>query len=147
MFLEKAMEDNPKLIDFAFKLQQEGQILPDTYVLDYDTIIENGKKMKEIADRLNIKLFFMTKQIGRNPEIAKGLIEIGFDGVVAVDFKETLTMIENKIKLGNVGHLVQIPEAMLEKVVKNKPEIMTVYNFEMIEKINEVAKNKIMFKI
>ena len=68
--------------------------MPDTYVLDYDAIIENGKKMKEVADPLNIKLFFMTKQIGRNPEIAKGLMEIGFDGVVAVDFKEALTMIK-----------------------------------------------------
>ena len=135
------MENNPKQLS-AFKLQQKGQILPDTYVLDYDTIIENGKKMKKIADKLNIKLFFMTKQLGRNPEIAKGLMEIGFDGVVAVDFKETLTMIENNIKLGNVGHLVQIPTAALETVIKHKPEIMTVYNFEMVKKINEVAKKQ-----
>lgn len=142
MFLEKVMENNPKLIEFAFKLQQKGQILPDTYVLDYDTIIENGKKMKKIADKLNIKLFFMTKQLGRNPEIAKGLMEIGFDGVVAVDFKETLMMIENNIKLGNVGHLVQIPTAALETVIKHKPEIMTVYNFEMVKKINEAAKKQ-----
>jgi len=142
MFLDKAIEKNPELIEFAFKLQQEGQILPDTYVLDYDTIIENGKKMKEIADRFNIKLFFMTKQIGRNPEIAKGLMEIGFDGVVAVDFKEALIMIENNIKLGNVGHLVQVPKAALEIVIKHKPEIMTVYNFEMVERINEVAKKQ-----
>ncbi len=142
MFLEKVKKNNPELIDFAFKLQQEGKILPDTYVLDYDAIIENGKKMKEVADPLNIKLFFMTKQIGRNPEIAKGLMEIGFDGVVAVDFKEALTMIKNNIKLGNVGHLVQIPKSALEIVIKNKPEIMTVYNFEMIETINEVAKKQ-----
>lgn len=140
MFLDRVIENNPKLVDFAFKLQQEGKILPDTYVLDYDAIIENGKKMKEIADKYQVKLFFMTKQIGRNPEIAKGLMEIGLDGVVAVDFKETLTMIKNNIKLANVGHLVQIPNAALEMVIKNKPEIMTVYNYEMIEKINAVAK-------
>jgi predicted amino acid racemase len=142
MFLERVMENNPKLVEYAFKLQQEGKILPDTYVLDYDTIIENGRKMKDIADPLNVKLFFMTKQIGRNPEIAKGLMDIGFDGVVAVDFKETLLMIKHKIKLGNVGHLVQIPMAALEIVIRNKPEIMTVYNFEMIEKINEIAKKQ-----
>ncbi|HQB31748.1 MAG TPA: alanine racemase [Erysipelotrichaceae bacterium] len=142
MFLEIAKENNPKLIEFAFKLQQEGQILPDTYVLDYDTIIENGRKMKVIADSLNIKLFFMTKQIGRNPEIARGLMEIGFDGVVAVDFKETLTMIKNGIRLGNVGHLVQIPQAALKTVIENKPIIMTVYNFEMIEEINSIAKKQ-----
>ncbi|MGI6607691.1 MAG: alanine racemase [Erysipelotrichaceae bacterium] len=142
MFLERVRENNPKLIEFAFKLQQEGKILPDTYVLDYDAIIENGKKMKEIADPLGIKLFFMTKQIGRNPEIAKGLMEIGFDGVVAVDFKETLTMIKNNIKLGNVGHLVQVPKAALETIIKNKPEIMTVYSFEMIEAINEIAEKQ-----
>ena len=52
MFLEKVMENNPKLIEFAFKLQQKGQILPDTYVLDYDTIIENGRKMKKLLTNL-----------------------------------------------------------------------------------------------
>lgn len=140
MFLEKVQENNRSLVEYAFELQQKGLILPDTYVLDYDAIIENGKHMKTLADPLGVKLFFMLKQIGRNPEIAKGLMEIGFDGVVAVDFKETLVMMKNGIKLGNIGHLVQVPRACLKEVVKARPEVMTVYSYDKIVEINEIAK-------
>ncbi|MBP3399708.1 MAG: alanine racemase [Erysipelotrichaceae bacterium] len=140
MFLQKVQENNRALVEFAFELQQKGLVLPDTYILDYDAIMENGRSMKEVADPLGIKLYFMLKQIGRNPEIAKGLMEIGFDGVVAVDFKETLVMMKNDIKLGNIGHLVQVPKAALKEVVKAQPEVMTVYSFEKILEINEIAK-------
>ncbi len=140
MFLSKVQENNKALVEYAFELQQKGMILPDTYVLDYDAVMENGKHMKEAADPLGIKLYFMLKQIGRNPEIAKGLMEIGFDGVVAVDFKETLIMMKNNIKLGNIGHLVQVPKACLKEVIKAQPEVMTVYSYEKILEINEIAK-------
>jgi predicted amino acid racemase len=119
MFLEKVQENNKPLVEYAFELQQKGLILPDTYVLDYDAIMENGKYMKDAAAPLGIKLYFMLKQIGRNPEIAKGLMEVGFDGVVAVDFKETLVMMKNGVKLGNIGHLVQVPKAALKEVVSD----------------------------
>lgn len=140
MFLQKVQENNKPLVEFAFELQQKGLILPDTYVLDYDAVMENGKSMKEVADPLGVKLYFMLKQIGRNPMIAKGLMEIGFDGVVAVDFKETLVMMKNNIKLGNIGHLVQVPKACLKEVIQAKPEVMTVYSYEKILEINEIAK-------
>ena len=140
MFLEKVQENNKPLVEYAFELQQKGLILPDTYVLDYDAIMENGKYMKDAAAPLGIKLYFMLKQIGRNPEIAKGLMEVGFDGVVAVDFKETLVMMKNGVKLGNIGHLVQVPKAALKEVVKARPEVMTVYSYEKILEINEIAK-------
>ena len=63
MFLEKVQENNRSLVEYAFELQQKGLILPDTYVLDYDAIIENGKHMKTLADPLGVKLFFMLKII------------------------------------------------------------------------------------
>lgn len=140
MFLSRVLENNSALVEYAFELQQNGIILPDTYVLDYDAIIENALQMKKIADPLGVKLFFMLKQIGRNPLIAQGLMDIGFDGVVAVDFKETLTMIRNNIKLGNVGHLVQIPKHCMKKVIESHPEVITVYSLEKIIEINEIAK-------
>lgn len=146
MFIEKVQENNRALIEFAFHLHQKGLILPDTYVLDYDTIMENGRKMKEIADPLGVKLFFMLKQLGRNPEIAKGLQKLGFDGVVAVDFKETLVMLKNHIKLGNVGHLVQIPKACIKEVVAARPTVMTVYSYEKILEINQAAQEMDMIQ-
>lgn len=74
------------------------------------------KEIKKEADKYNIKLFFMLKQIGRNPLIAKELMNIGYDGVVCVDYKEALLMIEHGVKIGNVGHLEQIPNCALEKL-------------------------------
>ena len=75
MFLEKVIKRNPELVRCAFALHREGKILPDTYVLDLDCICENARKMKEEADRYGIELYFMLKQIGRNPLVAQKLME------------------------------------------------------------------------
>lgn len=152
MFLEKLQQNNPKLIQTSLDLFNKGLILPDTYVLDYDAIIDNAKNMKKIADENQIKLFYMLKQIGRNPIIAKALDEIGFDGCVAVDYKEALLMKNNNCKLGHVGHLVQIPSHAMENVLEAKPEYVTVYSYEKIEQINIISeklkqKQKIVLRI
>lgn len=140
MFLNKLIENNPKLFDYAFKAHQDGLILPDTYILDLDTIISNGKKLVEEANKYDIKLYFMLKQIGRNPLIAKELMKIGFDGCVAVDFNEALLMVENNIPLSNVGHILQIPKSALDKIISSKPKFVTVYSKEKIKEINDISK-------
>jgi Predicted amino acid racemase len=81
----------------------------------------------------------MTKQIGRNPYLAKELEKIGYSGVVAVDFKEAELFINNGLKIGNVGHIVQIPKNMIKKVVRSNPEIITVYSYEKAEEISKAA--------
>lgn len=140
MFLKKVMERNPKLIDCAFALHQKGSILPDTYLLDLDVIEANAKAMKEEADRYGIELYFMLKQIGRNPLVASELLKIGFKGAVCVDFKEALTMIENGIHISNVGHLVQIPQAALKRILSARPDYVTVYSREIIRQIDETCE-------
>lgn len=140
MFLNTLKNNNPKLIEYSFDAINKGLILPDTYLLDLDTIVDNAKNIKSNADKYGIKLFGMLKQIGRNPIVAKALMDVGFDGVVAVDYKEALLMIEHNIKLGNVGHLVQIPKHSLTTILKAKPEVFTVYSKEMIYSINEICK-------
>ena len=139
MFLNQCLQNNSKLIEFAFHAHQQGLILPDTYLLDLDTITENGKRMLNAARQNEVKLFFMLKQLGRNPVVARRLMELGFAGCVAVDYKEALVMIENGIRLGNVGHLVQTPKAALKKIVAAHPEVMTVYSLEKIEEIDRAA--------
>lgn len=136
MFLEKTLERNKELVQAAFDFHQKGLVMPDTYIIDLDTLVENAKKIKEEADKYNIGLYFMTKQLGRNPIICKELMKLGYDGAVVVDFKEAEVMIDNGIKLGHVGHLVQIPASMVEKVVKAKPEYITVYSIEKAKEIN-----------
>lgn len=141
MFIDIVREKNPDLIKVAIELHQKGEILPDTYVLDVDAILENGRALCKKAEENGIKLYVMTKQFGRVPYLAKKLVEIGFQGVVTVDFKEAMVMMDNGVKLGNIGHLVQIPSALVDKVIRHSPEIITVYSLEKIKEIDEVAKN------
>ena len=152
MFLEKTVERNRELVQAAFDLHKRGEILPDTYVIDLDTIIENARKIKEEADKYGIKLYFMTKQIGRNPVIAKEFMKLGYEGAVVVDFREAEVMINNGIKIGHVGHLVQIPKALVEKIIKSKPDYITVYTLEKAKEINEACekfglKQNIMLRV
>lgn len=139
MFLEKLLERNPKLAMAAFRLHEEGRILPDTYVLDLDAIRYNAALIKREADMYGIKLYFMLKQIGRNPLVAADLMALGYDGAVTVDYKEALCMIDNGIRIANVGHLEQIPTAALDRIISSKPDYVTVYSFDMIQKIDETA--------
>ncbi len=140
MFLEKTIKYNKSLIQCAFTLHQEGRISPDTYILDLDTIRRNAQMMLEEARQQGIRLFFMTKQIGRNPMVAKMLMDMGFDGAVVVDYREAEIMIRSNIPIGNVGHLVQIPKQKLKRIMESRPYTITVYSMEKLSEINEVAK-------
>ncbi len=139
MFLSSLKENNKELIEYSFKLAKDGDILPDTYVLDLDTIIQNGKYIKEEANKYNIDLYFMLKQIGRNPLIGKALLDIGFKGAVCVDYKEALCMIDNDIHICNVGHLEQVPKAALKKILSSNVDYVTVYSLAKIKEINEAC--------
>ena len=145
MFIEKLIKENPKLINFAFKAKNEGLILPDTYLIDLDTFLDNAKKIKEVADQLDIELYFMLKQLGRNPLLGKELMKLNYAGCVAVDYKEAILMLDNNIPLANVGHLEQIPLACLNRIIASKPKVITVYSKENINKINDIA-NKLNIK-
>ncbi len=140
MFLNKCLANNRPLIEYAFKAHQKGLILPDTYLLDLDTIKANASAMLKEADDSGVLLYFMLKQIGRNPKVGKMLMDLGFKGAVVVDYKEALVMIENGIHIANVGHLVQIPKAALRKIIASKVDVVTVYSYDKILEVNEVAK-------
>jgi predicted amino acid racemase len=140
MFLKQLIEHNPALVDYAITLHQQGDILPDSYVLDVDQIMDNGALLLQEARKNNLKCLYMSKQIGRNPEICKRLEALGFDGAVAVDFKEALHLAHHGLKLYNVGHLVQVPNSVLEKLMIYGVEYITVYSYEKVALINEIAK-------
>ncbi|UKS24818.1 YhfX family PLP-dependent enzyme [Paenibacillus sp. HWE-109] len=140
MFLEKTVERNAALIQFAIELHQSGSIMPDTYVIDLDAVSSNASVMLKEANQHQIKLFFMTKQIGRNPIVSKELVRLGFEGAVAVDFREAETLHDYGIPLAHVGHLVQTPSRMIERVVRMKPSWMTVYSVEKAREIDEACR-------
>lgn len=141
MFLDIVNRRNRPFVDAVLKLHQEEILEADTYVIDMDTLVANAKLILEEASKKGIDLYFMLKQIGRNPIIAKKLVELGYKGAVVVDFREAEIMMQHKIPLGNVGHLVQTPKNLLKEVIAYGTEVYTVFSFEKLEEINEIAKS------
>ena len=48
MFIDKIQKTNQELLDVAFAFQQNGQILPDSYVIDMDILLDNAGGEKSI---------------------------------------------------------------------------------------------------
>ena len=71
MFVEALKRQNPALISAALSLWQQGKIAPDSWVIDVDQVLENGKRLIETARLYCIELYLMTKQFGRNPWLAR----------------------------------------------------------------------------
>jgi len=67
-------------------------------------------------------------------------MKLGYAGAVAVDWREAKTLAENGIKVGHVGHLVQIPSKDIEDILLQKPEVITVYSIEKAKQISDTAK-------
>ncbi|RJT20840.1 YhfX family PLP-dependent enzyme [Buttiauxella izardii] len=141
MFIEALKAQNPALIEAAIKLWRQGEILPDTCVIDVDQVLANGRRLLDIAQRHGITLYLMTKQIGRNPWMAKRLIELGFHGAVAVDFKEARTLRNAGIPVSHVGHLVQVPTSLVTENVAAPTEMITVFSLEKAQEISNSAQS------
>ena len=139
MFLDAVNRRNRPLIDVVTSFHQNGTLEPDSYIIDIDTLMRNAELILEEAKSRNIDLYFMLKQIGRNPVIAKKLVDLGYIGAVVVDFREAEVMMNHGIPLGNVGHLVQTPKCMLEKVVAYGTEVFTIFSMEKLKEINDAA--------
>lgn len=142
MFLDRLVETNRPLAELALAWEADGTVLPDTYLIDLDMICRNASLMKAAADDAGISLYFMLKQLGRNPILGHRLAELGLSGAVCVDFREALVMAEAGVPLGNVGHLVQTPHAALGRILAARPEIMTVYSIEKAREIGAEAKHQ-----
>lgn len=139
MFVERLQKDNPKFVQAIVSLQQQGKLLPDSYAVDMEMFRANAKAIADSANAKGIKLYFMLKQVGRNPVLAAELMKLGYAGAVVVDFKEAQVMMRHNIPIGNVGHLVQIPEGMVKEVVAYGPEVITVYTADKVRSISRAA--------
>lgn len=140
MFLHRILQTNRPLVEYAFWAHQKGDLLPDTYLIDVDAVSGNAAMLQTAADKNGVSLYYMLKQFGRNPYIARVITQAGIERAVAVDYREALSYIKHGIRLGHVGHLVQIPDAAIEPILEHRPEIITVYSSEKAEKINRAAK-------
>lgn len=147
MFLDVLFRRNKKLIEAAIELHQMGLIPANSYALDIDTIRDNAKVLASEGKKHNLKVFAMTKQIGRNPIALKAIAEGGIDACVAVDMSCAAAINAAGLKLGHLGHLVQIPKDEIKAGLKLRPEYWTVFSYEKAQRISQTKDTAMEQKI
>lgn len=139
MFLDAVLARNPKLISLALSLHREQVIPPNCFVIDLDSVVENAHLLKEAALQNGLSLYFTTKQVGFNPLVAQHVSEAGILKAIAIDYREAAMLAQNRVPIGHVGHLVQIPQQMIDPILKLEPEVVTVFSTEKAEQISRSA--------
>lgn len=142
MFLETLQRRNPALLRAAAELAIERRIPPNSYVLDLDVIAANGRAIRQEADKLGLRLYFMLKQIGRNPVVTNALIAEGSRETVSVDIACANALATHGIGLGHVGNLVQTPRIDIRRIVALRPEVITVFTVAKAREIAEAAREQ-----
>lgn len=130
MFLDLTLRRNRDLIEAAINLHASNKLPPNTYVIDIDALRQNSAHFVEEASRLGMRPFAMTKQIGRNPDVCHALVEAGITHCVGVDLDCSISAYNAGMKVGHLGHLVQIPRSEARIAAALKPEFWTVFNLE-----------------
>ncbi|SDI74982.1 YhfX family PLP-dependent enzyme [Natribacillus halophilus] len=140
MFLEVTKRRNPALIKTGAQLHQEGIIPPNTYVIDMDVVGNNTRALSNRAKAHDIELFFMTKQLGRLPHLARWIAENGIEKAVAVEWDEAKTLHDAGVSIGNVGHLVQPGKHQWKEILPMQPSLITVFSLERAKQVSVAAE-------
>lgn len=140
MFLDVLRRRNPKLIEQAIALHQSGKIPANSYVIDLDTVEANARVIRQAADRLNLKVFAMTKQMSRSPSFCKAVAQGGITSAVAVDMDDARGAARGGLRIGHIGHLVQIPRAEAGAAASLAPDYWTVFNLDKAAETADASK-------
>ncbi|MFD0019801.1 YhfX family PLP-dependent enzyme [Streptomyces sp. NPDC058382] len=139
MFLDTVLTRNPGLVDAAAALHRDGAIPPDTYVVDLDAVEANAALLATEAERLGISLWFVVKQLGRNPELIRAIAR-HIPRSAAIDPAEARTLHAAGARPGNLGHLVQIPRRALPEMLAWRPETVTVFDLANARAVSDAAR-------
>jgi predicted amino acid racemase len=139
VYLDVTRRRNPGLIASAIRLHQSGEIPANSYVVDLDAIRSNAAALAAEAERVNVRLYLMTKHFNRNPLVTHTALAAGIASTVGVDVQCALALARFGLPLGHAGHLVQIPTRALPFVVRMRPEVLTVFSVEKARQISHAA--------
>jgi predicted amino acid racemase len=129
MFLDVLRRRNPAFIEAAIGLHRQGQIPANSYVLDLDAVEENARLFKAEAERHGMKVFAMTKQVARNSGFARAVMRGGIERSVAVDMACAVACDRAGLRVGHLGHLVQVPRHEAEMAAgRLQPDYWTVFS-------------------
>ncbi|MGX9929683.1 alanine racemase [Virgibacillus salarius] len=152
MFLHTTIQRNPELIYAGLSLHQNGEIPPNTYIIDVDALKANASMLADTAKKHGMELYFMSKQLGRFPEVVNYIVESGIKKAVAVDFDEGKVLADHGIAIGNIGHLVQPGKHQWKEILSWSPEVVTIFSYERAKQLSDAAvdigtKQDILLKV
>src|SRR5580700_2605142 len=130
MFLDLIRRRNPQLIEQTIALHQAGKLPANAYVIDIDAVEDNARFIAGVAGKLGLKVFAMTKQMGRNGSFCQAVARGGIAKAVAVDMECARATHRAGLGLGHTGHLVQIPRYEANAAATLAPDYWTVFNRE-----------------
>jgi predicted amino acid racemase len=139
VFLDVLLRRNAALVRAAVELHQRGEIPANAYVLDVDAIGANAELIAGEASRLGLRAYAMTKQIGRNPVAIEAIAQHGIEAGVAVDVACARALTRAGMRIGHVGHLVQIPRDEAAGAAAMEPEHWTVFSAEKAAEASAAA--------
>ena len=141
MFLDLLLRRNPEFIKAITALHQEGRLPPNSFVLDLDTIEANARLFHKEADSQGLKTFAMTKQVGRHSGFCQAVMRGGINRAVAVDIACGVACERAGLKVGHLGHLVQVPRAEADLAAAHlRPDYWTVYSDVKVQEAAAAAK-------
>ncbi|MEM7446097.1 MAG: YhfX family PLP-dependent enzyme, partial [Pseudomonadota bacterium] len=73
MFLDVLRRRNPRFIETAIALHQEGKVPANALLIDLDVVEANARTFQTEASRLGLSTFAMTKQVGRSSSFCAAL--------------------------------------------------------------------------
>jgi predicted amino acid racemase len=128
MFLEVLRRRNPEFLRAAASLHAQGELPANSYALDLDAITANARALSQEAARHSLTVFAMTKQVGRNPGFCAAVQAGGIDAAVAVDMADARAVRAAGLRLGHLGHLVQVPTHEAAEAASYQPDYWTVFS-------------------
>ncbi len=141
MFLDVLRRRNPKFLEAAIALHRQGKIPANAYVLDLDAVEANARVLKTEADRLGLKIFAMTKQVGRASSFCAAVQRGGIDRSVAVDMACARATHRAGLRVGHLGHLQQVARHEAKAAAATfRPDYWTVFNDDKASEAAEGAR-------
>ena len=139
MFIDRLRTHNPGLITAAVAAHQSGALLANTYLIDTDAVAANVRAIRAAADANGLRLYAMTKQFGRNPDVCDAIVDAGIPATVAVDIQCMEAVERSRMRIGHVGHLVQPHRGAEDAVIAAEPEVVTVFHEAIAERLGAAA--------
>lgn len=128
MFLDLLRRRNPGFLSAISQLHTAGELPVNCYAIDLDAVERNAVAFAAEAARLGLTPFAMTKQIGRNPDVSKTLVRSGITHAVGVDLQCAVAAASGGLRVGHLGHLVQIPRHEADVAAALEPLYWTVFS-------------------